>query len=485
MTAAARTEPRLPVLDRRRAGLLLHLGSLSRGGGVLGEAARHAIDWMAEAGFSVWQMLPVGPPGDDGSPYWVRSDYAGDPALIDLRELPGYPPGGPRHGSCAEATRDFGQHASEAARSDFQRFCAASSHWLEDYSLYAALRAAHGGARWTQWPQPLRHREPQALERARAELADEVQHERIVQYFFDVQWQRARAYAHARGVRFFGDLPIYVAPDSAETWAHPEQFLLSETGEPACLAGVPPDYFSADGQLWGNPLYDWWRMRRDGYAHWLARLRCQLERFDLLRIDHFRGLAGYWAVPAGAANAREGRWRRAGGRAMLRAAQRELGDSLPLVAEDLGVITPDVEALRDQFGLPGMRVLQFGFDGGADNPHLPHNHSRKCVVYTGTHDNDTSLGWYLGLDGETLRRVDFYLGHGAGAMPEALMRAALGSVGRLAILPVQDVLGLGREARLNTPGTAEGNWAWKLPPGALTSELAGYYRRLIRAFGRA
>lgn len=486
MSTAAGAEPRLAVLERRRAGLLLHLGSLRRpGGGMLGAAARSAVDWMAASGFSVWQMLPVGPPGSDGSPYWVRSDYAGDSGLVDLCELPGLPQGERRHATCEEAARDFALHAPQDLRGGFVAFCTTARHWLEDYALYAALRRVHGDAPWTSWPQELRRREPRALEEARARLAAEVQQVRVEQYFFAVQWQRLRAHAHERGVCLFGDLPIYVAPDSAETWTHPEQFQLHANGEPAYVAGVPPDYFTTDGQLWGNPLYDWRRMRRDGWAHWLARLRHQLARFDLLRLDHFRGLAGYWSVPAGAPNARLGRWRRAGGRALLRALQRELGGSaLPLVAEDLGVITPDVQALRDDFGLPGMRVLQFAFDGGADNTHLPHNHLRECIVYTGTHDNDTTLGWYRQLDAGIRHRVDHYLGSGAGAMPEALVRAALGSVAQLAVFPVQDVLGLGSEARLNTPGTAAGNWSWKLPEGALTPELAQQYRLLIHAFGR-
>jgi 4-alpha-glucanotransferase len=282
----------------------------------------------------------------------------------------------------------------------------------------------------------------------------------------------------------FGDLPFYVAPDSAETWAHREEFQLDATGRPLAVAGVPPDYFSVTGQLWGNPLYDWQVIRRNHFDLWRARVHEQLQRVDVLRIDHFRALAAHWAVPAGAPDARGGEWRHTPGEELLRLLMDELGD-LPIVAEDLGVITPDVEALRKGFGLPGMRVLQFAFSGEGDNPHLPHMHDRDSVVYTGTHDNDTTLGWYASLDGETRRQVDFFLRLTPGSMPDALVRAALGSVGRLAVIPAQDVLSLGSQARLNTPGTAEGNWSWRLHPGALTAELARQCALLNRIYGRA
>ena len=295
--------------------------------------------------------------------------------------------------------------------------------------------------------------------------------------------RRLHEYARARGVSLFGDLPFYVAPDSVETWAQRAQFQLDGEGHPRAIAGVPPDYFSGVGQLWGNPLYDWNNMRRDGFAFWRERLRRQLERVDLLRLDHFRAFAAHWAIPAGAPDARSGAWRRTPGWALLRTLNEDLG-RMPLVAEDLGVITPDVEDLRHGFDLPGMRVLQFGFDGRSDNPHLSHLHERESIVYTGTHDNDTALGWYRSLDGQTARRVDFYFGSTPHEMPDALVRAALGSVGKLAVVPVQDILALGSEARLNTPATSAGNWAWRLPPGSLTAELAERYRHLNGAFGR-
>jgi len=285
-------------------------------------------------------------------------------------------------------------------------------------------------------------------------------------------------------VRLFGDLAFYVAPSSAETWTHRELFQLKGSGEPAFLAGVPPDYFSEHGQLWGNAVYDWAAHERTGFAWWLARVHAQLARLDLLRIDHFRALAAYWAVPAGAADARGGEWRASPGEPLLQRLRAAFGDG-PLVAEDLGVITPDVIALRDRFALPGMRVLQFAFDGNAANPHLPHSHERHSVVYTGTHDNDTALGWYTSLDGESRGRVDFYLHATPEEMPEALIRAALGSVAQLAVIPAQDLLGLGSEARINTPATTHGNWLWRLPGERLTSGLARGYAHLNGVFGRA
>ena len=448
---------RLPVLDRRRAGVLLHLGSLEA---ALGRGGRAFIDWLAEAGFSVWQILPAGPTGEDGSPYWVRSDFAGEPAHLDPAELTDAPP------------------------SEYAAFRDETQPWLDDYALFEVLSGDHGGAPWWTWPAQLRDRAPAALERVTRERTAQLQQVRNEQLAFYLQWRRLREHARSRGVRLIGDLPFYVGPDSAETWSHRRQFQLLADGRPAAVAGVPPDYFSATGQLWGNPLYDWQAMRRDGFAYWRSRVRAQLERVDLLRLDHFRALAAHWAVPAGAPDARAGAWHLTPGEDLLRLLMDELGD-LPILAEDLGVITEDVVALRKGFGLAGMRVLQFAFSGEGDNPHLPHMHEHDSVVYTGTHDNDTTVGWYRGLDESTRRRVDSMLRVAPGSMPEALIREALGSVGQLAVIPAQDLLALGSEARLNTPGTASGNWSWRLPAGALTSELARHYLRLNRMYGRA
>ena len=446
----------LPVFDRRRSGVLLHLSSLDA---ALGRGGRAFIDWLAAAGFSVWQFLPLGPTGASHSPYWVRSDFAGNTQFIDSGERP------------------------STDGDAYRAFLDASSSWLEDYAAFEVLGTLYGGQPWWQWPAEYRDRDSGALERLRGEHAASLARLKNEQFVFASQWQALRSYAHARGVRLLGDVPFYVAPDSAEVWTHRAQLQLDGAGLPRAVAGVPPDYFSELGQLWGNPLYDWARMRKDGFEFWRARVRCQLERVDVLRIDHFRALSAHWAVPAGAPDARGGAWCRTPGRALLKALKAELS-VLPFVAEDLGFITPDVEALLRRFRLPGMRVLQFGFDGDPYNPHLPHMHRHNSVVYTGTHDNDTSAGWFASLDRDTQRRVESYLGTDARAMPAALIRAACASVAALAVVPLQDLLGLGAAARLNTPGTAQGNWSWRMPQGALTHDLAQRYFALNRLYAR-
>ena len=403
MTASA--WPRL--LDQRRAGVLLHPTALRGGGadplrGAIGTAARSFVDWLSAAGFSIWQVLPLGSPGVGGSPYGARSDAAGQAALIDRAELPDL--------------------VAEGA--DYEAFCRANLAWLEDYVLFEAL-AERFQAPWWDWPAPLRAREPDALARFALEAREQLEYRRVEQWYFDWQWRALRRHAASRGVHLFGDLPIYVAPDSVSTWAHREQFQLDGAGKPALLAGVPPDYFAADGQLWGNPLYDWEQAERDQFAFWRTRLGHQLRRFELVRIDHFRGLVAYWAVPAGSSSARAGHWCPAPGARCFGALLADFPD-LPVVAEDLGVITADVDALRRAFGLPGMRVLQFGFDGSPDNPHLPHNYPLDVVAYTGTHDNDTTVGWHRQLDSEQASRVQFYLATDAARVPKACCEPASG-----------------------------------------------------------
>jgi 4-alpha-glucanotransferase len=445
-----------PVLAQRRTGVLLHVGSLPAG---LGRSGRAFIDWLASAGFSVWQILPLAPTGADGSPYWVRSDSAGNAALLDPEE--------PAPGNSSE----------------FQAFLEGSRDWLDDYAAFEVLSSLNHAAQWWTWPEQYRDRQPAAMAQLRREQAHALHTVWEQQFTFAWQWRRLHEYATSHGVYLFGDVPFYVAPDSAEVWANRDQFQLDAAGNPTAVAGVPPDYFSQLGQLWGNPLYAWEVMRRDGFRFWRSRIHHQLQRVDLLRLDHFRALVAHWAVPAGAPDARGGSWQPSLGRELL---QLLKGERLTqqLVAEDLGVITPDVEALRVDFGLPGMRVLQFGFDGAADNLHLPHMYERSSVVYTGTHDNDTTLGWYLHLDPGTREQVDYFLRAGPGQMPQAMIHALLGSVAQLAVVPMQDLLGLGSEARLNTPGTSTGNWSWRLPDGSLTADLAQRCARQNRVFAR-
>jgi 4-alpha-glucanotransferase len=448
---------RLPVLDRRRAGVLVPLSALAA---PLGRGGRACVDWLSAGGFSVWQMLPLGPTGADGSPYWVRSDHAGNPQLLDPAELPP-----------ADAQPD-------------EAFRAATAGWLPDYALFAALSASHGDAPFWTWPEALARRDPQALSVARRELAGAIGRIEREQWAFHLQWQRLRDYARSRGVRLFGDLPFYVAPSSAETWAHRELFQLEASGAPAAVGGVPPDYFAATGQRWGNPLYDWPALARESFGWWTARVAAQLARLDLLRLDHFRAFAAHWAIPAAAADARGGAWAATPGNALLSALRAEVPD-LPLIAEDLGVITPDVIELMRAFSLPGMRVLQFAFDGNEANPHLPYQYPRECLAYTGTHDNDTARGWYQALDEGTRARVDFFLGSAAPPIPGALVREVLASVAQLAVVPLQDLLGLDSGARFNTPGTTSGNWQWKVPADAFGAPLAAHCARLNHAFGRA
>lgn len=449
------------VLARRRSGVLLPASALRHDHhGAFGDRAHRFIDWLADAGFTVWQLLPLVPTDASGSPYWARADRAGSSDLAD-------------------ATAD--DPGSEA---DFEQFRADSSAWLDDFTLFEALSVEQDGAPWWEWPEPLRRRDPAALRAARARLSGHISRLAHAQWRFDDQWRALRRHAAARGVKIFGDLPIYVAPDSVATWSSPGMFQLDASGRAIAVAGVPPDYFSEDGQLWGNPLYDWDAQRRDGFAFWMQRLAQQADRFDLLRIDHFRALEAYWSVPAAATSARSGTWRPAAGADMLERARQVL-PRLELVAEDLGVITPAVDALRRRFSMPGMRVLQFGFDGDPANLHLPHAHSADSVVYTGTHDNDTTVGWYASLDARARDHVRRYLGRADHEVHDAMQRAALASVGVLAVLPMQDILQLGSEARLNRPGTTTGNWGWRLPLQTLTPELAGRYRDFNQLYDRS
>ncbi|MBT3048312.1 MAG: 4-alpha-glucanotransferase [Candidatus Thiodiazotropha sp.] len=484
------------LLTRRRAGILLHITSLPGPGeaGELGSDAYRFVDFLVSTGMSVWQILPIGPTMHDNSPYQSSSVYAGNPRLISL-ELPlqkGWLEAMPEYkGSMSDpikryaiklAWEGFKDRADEADRDAYQRFVAEQKHWLEDYALFQALRNRDGGC-WWEWHPTLRDREPQAVAETRARFTEAIEEIRFEQFLFFTEWMNLKHYANERGVLLFGDLPIFVAHDSAEVWAHREFFDLHADGHPRVVAGVPPDYFSATGQRWGNPLYCWDRLEADDFSFWVERLRAQSTLFDFLRIDHFRGFEAYWEIPAEEQTAENGQWVEAPGEKLFQRLYRALPE-LELVAEDLGVITPEVEALRKAYHLPGMKILQFAFSGGADNPYLPFHHSRDSVVYTGTHDNDTTLGWYKGLDDTTREFVDDYLGKPREVMPWPLIRTALASRANLAILPFQDVLGLDSTHRMNTPGTTEGNWGWRFEWNRIKHGTTERLLRYVKMYGR-
>ena len=473
-----------PPATRRRAGLLLPIGSLTNPG--FGGDARDVLDFLAESGLSVWQVLPLGPTHPDHSPYQCLSSFALEPAYLDEADLakdPGFDSG------VSVAARRRGEGAGEPLRSEFERFRERESRWLEDYARFMVIRSEQGGRCWLDWPDGLRDREPEAMRVVEQAHGDRIEAVAFEQFLLERQWQALRDGARERGLCLFGDLPIFVAGDSADVWANRSLFQLDATGRPSVVAGVPPDYFSATGQRWGNPLFDYTRMAADEFVWWKERLARHLALYDWVRIDHFRGIAGYWAIPADAPDATQGHWVAGPGASLLEALGSVAGERLPLVAEDLGVITDEVIELRDRFGLPGMVVLQFAFDGDEGNPHLPVHHRERSVVYTGTHDNDTSLGWWQSLDEASRARVRRWLESMQGIdpglpMPEALIESALGSRANLAMLPVGDVLGLGSEARINVPGTREGNWCWRLPTGALDDGLAQRVRAWLARHDR-
>ncbi|MCI4441411.1 4-alpha-glucanotransferase [Tibeticola sp.] len=501
------TAPPAKPLHRRSSGILLHPTSLpgSASCGDLGAAARHWVDWLQSAAQSWWQVLPLTPPGPGFSPYQSLSAFAGSPWLIDLGALRergwlrddepvppvdgqscGTPEGvAARQRLLMQAWQGFQRAATEPERSDLEAFVARERNWLEDYALFMVLDARHGQP-WTRWPERLARRDPSAL----AEVAAAAQDERgfwcFTQWLFERQWQALRAYARERGIGVIGDLPIFVAHHSADVWAQPSWFALDPSGEPEVIAGVPPDYFSPQGQRWGTPLYRWDRMAEDGYGWWKRRLQRTLEQFDVVRIDHFRGFASYWEVPAQAPTAIDGRWRPGPGLAFFQTLQAQLGP-LPLIAEDLGADLGEAMALREACGYPGMRVLQFGFDGHADNPHLPHNYEPHTVAYPGTHDNDTAMGWWQSLEPSAQALVRRYLGPGVDGegIHWSLIRALSLSVARTMIVPFQDVLGLDGRHRMNTPGLAEGCWRWRFDWPMVGPEPAARLAEIVRAHGRA
>jgi 4-alpha-glucanotransferase len=477
------------IFDKRRAGVLLHPTSFPSGS--LGSDAVRFLDFMRAAGLSVWQTLPIGPTHDDGSPYHALSVNAIGPQLIDFQQLvekgwlsqaPSSVDRAARRAALAKAQEGLQTVGSRKDRAAFDEFCKRERGWLREYALYQALREENGERPWWQWPPALRDRDQEALSAAGRRLAGQLRNIYFEQFIAVSQWQALREQARARGILLFGDLPIFVAHDSAEVWARRACFKLDETGHPRAVAGVPPDYFSKTGQRWGNPLYDWEYLKAHGFDWWIARLATELSRFDIVRVDHFRGFEACWEIPANEQTAVNGRWVKTPGQELFDAFVARFG-KLPLVAEDLGIITPEVSALRERYGLPGMAILQFAFDSGPTNPYLPHNIARDHVVYTGTHDNDTTLAWFEDLSGEQQQRIREYLSS-AEPLPWLLTRIALMSVGRLAIIPWQDLLGLGRGHRMNTPGTSADNWRWKFDWSAVPADLAARVRKLVEMYGR-
>ena len=474
------------LLARRSAGVLLHPTSLPGPGdnGTLGAAARRFIDFLAASGFSVWQTLPLGPVDRFGSPYSLSSAYAGDIRLVDssslahLRALPSGVPFELIHHDRRALYSAFGLRAMTWQREEFSNFVEEQHDWLLPYALFESCAERFGTKAWWTWPPDYAACNRDALHELQSNDEDGVDSLAFRQYLFALQWAAVKRYANERGVFVFGDLPFYMDRASADVWWERRYFALDAAGEPLAVAGVPPDYFSEDGQLWGNPLYDWPAMEADGFSWWRKRLAFQLERFDLLRIDHFRALESYWSVPADAESARDGHWVTGYGEQLLEA----LGESgpLPLVAEDLGIITDAVRALRDRFALPGMAVLQFGFDGSPDNPHLPANVVENSVFYTGTHDNDTLRGWYGHLDAPVRSAVARALAVAEESLPRSLLRVALETRARLVVLPLQDILCLGSSARMNTPGTVEGNWRWRFEWPQLAPGLSERMRKLLQ-----
>ena len=510
-------------MHTRSAGILLHPVSLPSKDGIgdFGRGAFRFVDFLIESEIGIWQVLPLGPTAFGNSPYTAVSSFAGNPLLLSLdtlreegwlnqEDLAGRPDFSPdfvdydavhawKDPLLRKASAAFLKSAGSSVRGQFEEFCAKEEWWLEDYALFVTAKHYFDAQAWEEgaedarwnyyWPEALANREPDELRRRREEWQQEIAVEKVLQFFFQQQWQRVKQYANQHGVQLFGDIPIFVSPDSADVWANPQLFKLDKHNRPTSVAGVPPDYFSETGQRWGNPLYRWPEHKRSGFSWWISRIRKTLELVDMVRIDHFRGFEAYWEIPANEPTAINGKWVKAPGRQLFRKIGQELGD-LPIVAEDLGVITPEVQALREEFGFPGMKVLQFAFDpdgrGGikADNAFLPHNHGANYVAYTGTHDNDTTLGWFSSRDPQLQELIRRYAGSSGQDIVWDLMRTVFMSPARYAIVPFQDPLALGADARMNTPGTVGGNWSWRVRSEAFNGSVSSRLRDFCRLYGR-
>lgn len=490
---------------KRASGVLMHITSLpgQYGIGTLGKEARNFVGWLVDAGQTYWQILPVGPTGFGASPYSSCSAFAGNPNLIDFDQVieDGYLEEADVEDifwgddptkvdyEAVEKGRNIvfdrmAERFSQNIPEDFEVFCQENEHWLEDYALYMAIWAANEFLPLYRWPKDILHRRPKAMEKWRGECADEILKIKMEQYFFFRQWTALKKYANERGIKILGDIPIYVPVDSADVWGSPKNFALDENYVPIEVAGCPPDAFSADGQLWGNPVYDFKYMKRRGYAWWVARFAQLFKLCDIVRVDHFRAFDAYYCIPFGSENARTGVWREGPGLDFFRTVEKKLGlAQLPLVAEDLGFLTESVYKLVKDTGYPGMKILQFAFNPWDKSTYLPHNYDRNCIVYAGTHDNNTSIGWYQqDADPGTREFFQFYTGMPEGGNPaEAMMRTAMTSVADTAIVTMQDVIGLGAEARMNVPSTVGGNWSWRAMAGQITWDKSSALRRLTDA----
>ena len=496
----------------RSGGILLHPTSLPGpyGIGDLGPQAYRFVDWLASTGCKLWQVLPLSPTGYGDSPYQCFSAFAGNPYLIsvdlllrdglltpdDLRDKPDFPASSVDYGWIIPWKLDLLQKAfsrflsaPDDLRREFDYFCAENASWLDDYALFMAIKEAHGGGAWNGWQKSIRTRKPSAMDKARKEFTDDIRRHSFYQFLFFRQWHDLRKYANDKDIKIIGDIPIFIAYDSADAWSNPDLFFLDEDSLPTVVAGVPPDYFSPTGQLWGNPLYRWDAHQETGYAWWIERFRAVLKMVDIIRLDHFRGFAGYYEIPFGSPTAETGRWVPGPGADFLKVLDEKLSDKrteeidLPIIAEDLGVITPDVVALRDGFKLPGMKILQFGFDE-PKNPFLPHNYPSHCVAYTGTHDNDTARGWFDTAPEAERRYALNYLNTDADHFVWELMRGVWSSVAVYALAPMQDALNLGGYARMNFPSRLGGNWEWRMSEADMNEPLAKRLQGLNKLYLR-
>jgi len=477
------------VFQQRRAGVLLHITSLPSAN--LGEDAYRFVDFLQESGVTVWQMLPLGPTHSDGSPYQCLSAHAANAKLICLDSVKkqAWADADTLVGdsfliTLVHAFRQFVGRATDFEKSEFTEFCQQQAYWLDDYVMYREIRHLNHTTAWFQWPEELRDKHPEAIQKIQDEREEALDIRRFGQFLFFKQWHALKEYANERGVLLFGDMPIFVAHDSADVWANPELFTLDSKGKAEKVAGVPPDYFSETGQRWGNPLYRWDKHSDENFLWWQQRVQTQLELFDIIRIDHFRGFEACWEIPASCETAMDGEWVKAPGDALFAQLINAFGE-LPLVAEDLGIITDEVTALREKYAMPGMKILQFAFGDDASNPYLPHQHSLDSVSYTGTHDNNTTVGWFNELDDNTKVRVYEYLGGSQETIPWLLIRASLSSVSQLSVLPMQDILALDGDHRMNVPGTTEGNWSWKFDWAMVDETCSLRLKNLNELYGRS